>query len=169
MSSEYIACPHCGQEVERFRNPAPTVDAVIYHPKYGVALIGRANPPLGHALPGGFVDVGESTEQAVRREALEETGLHIRLTGLLGVYSDPERDPRSHTLSTVYTASPENPEAIKAGDDAAQAAFYPLDRLPELVFDHDRIMRDFLDMLNGKRGLAGIAYPLDDLCRLKRH
>ncbi len=160
MSSEWIACPHCGENVECYRNPAPTVDAVIYEPDLGVVLIARVNPPLGQALPGGFVDVGESTEQAVVREALEETGLRILLTGLLGVYSAPWRDPRRHTLSVVYTARPENPESLRAGDDAARAAFFPLDHLPELVFDHDRIMRDFQAVLAGKRMLAGLAYPL---------
>ena len=161
MSSTYSACPHCGKTVERFLNPAPTVDVIIHHPDRGVVLISRANPPLGHALPGGFVDEGESTECAAVREAFEETHLRVRLTGLLGVYSDPRRDPRRHTLSAVYTAETDNPDDLRAGDDAAQAAFYPLDALPSLVFDHERIVRDFMDVLAGKHALTKLAYPLE--------
>jgi len=161
VNALFRACPHCGQAIEYFRNPAPTVDAVIYEPGRGVVLIRRKAEPFGHALPGGFVDYGESTEQAARREALEETGLRVRLTGLLGVYSAPHRDPRSHTLSVIYTARAENPGDVRGGDDAVEAAFYPLDRLPPLVFDHDRALRDFVAALAGERGLAGIAYPVE--------
>lgn len=160
MTSLFRPCPHCGQPVEHFRNPSPTVDAVIYEPDQGVVLIRRKAEPFGHALPGGFVDYGESAEQAVLREALEETNLRIRLTGLLGVYSAPHRDPRSHTLSVIYTARAENPEAVRGGDDAAEAAFHPLDALPPLVFDHARALRDFAAALAGGRDLGGIAYPV---------
>ena len=161
MSSFFRPCPHCGQAVERFCNPAPTVDAVIYEPDRGVVLIRRGAEPFGYALPGGFVEYGESAEQAATREALEETGLRIRLTGLLGVYSAPNRDPRSHTLSVIYTASAENPDAVRGGDDAAEAAFYRLDKLPPLVFDHGQVLRDFTATLTGARNLAGVAYPAD--------
>lgn len=161
MTASFRPCPHCGQAIERFRNPAPTVDAVIYEPDRGVVLVRRGTEPFGYALPGGFVDYGESAEQAAVREALEETGLRIRLTGLLGVYSAPHRDPRSHTLSTVYTARAENPGEARGGDDAAEAAFYPLDKLPPLVFDHGRVLRDFMEALAGGRDLAGVAYPVD--------
>lgn len=161
MTSFFRPCPHCGQAVERFRNPAPTVDAVIYEPDRGVVLVKRGAEPFGYALPGGFVDYGESTEQAVIREALEETNLRIRLTGLLGVYSAPHRDPRSHTLSVIYTARADNPEAVRGGDDAAEAAFYPLDKLPPLVFDHGKVLRDFAATLTAGRGLAGVAYSVD--------
>ena len=161
MSPVFRPCPHCGEAVERYRNPAPTVDAIIYHPDRGVVLIKRGGEPFGYALPGGFVDYGESTEHAVVREALEETGLRIRLTGLLGVYSAPQRDPRSHTLSVVYTARADNPDEVCGGDDAAEAAFYRLDALPSLVFDHDKVLRDFAATLTDGRGLAGIAYPCD--------
>jgi 8-oxo-dGTP diphosphatase len=161
VNAFFRPCPHCGQAVERFRNPAPTVDAVIYDPDRGVVLVKRGAEPFGYALPGGFVEYGESTEQAVAREALEETNLRIRLVGLLGVYSAPKRDPRSHTLSVIYTARAENPDAVRGGDDAAEAAFHPLDKLPPLVFDHDRVLRDFAAALAGGRGLADVAYPVD--------
>lgn len=150
-------CPHCGMPVETYRNPAPTVDVIIHVPDQGVVLVERGHPPFGHALPGGFVDLGETMEQAAVREALEETGLTVRLTGLLGVYSDPARDPRRHTLSAVFVAETAHPEQLRAGDDAAAAAFFPLGALPELVFDHARILEHFQLVLCGKRGLAATA------------
>ncbi|WP_243547198.1 NUDIX domain-containing protein [Pseudodesulfovibrio tunisiensis] len=141
-------CPACGHPVEMYRNPVPTVDAVILMElsdgREGVVLVERANPPHGWALPGGFVDYGETCENAAVREAREETGLDVILTGLLGVYSDPARDPRHHTMSVVYSAVARNPDALCAGDDAARAVVHPLDSLPELVFDHARIVADFI-------------------------
>jgi len=140
-------CPHCGERIELYRNPTPTVDVVILMriaEGEGVVLIERANPPYGWALPGGFVDYGETCEQAAVREMKEETGLDVMLTGLLGVYSDPKRDPRQHTMSVVYTGIPDNPEALKAGDDAARARVFPLGEWPELAFDHAAILDDFL-------------------------
>jgi 8-oxo-dGTP diphosphatase len=125
------------------------VDVVLYRPEQGVLLIERRNPPHGWALPGGFIDYGESAEQAAVREALEETGLAVRLTGLLGVYSDPDRDPRFHTLSVVFTAETDEKKAPLAGDDAGQAKFFPLDALPkDVVFDHRRIVGDFCKRLD---------------------
>lgn len=126
------------------RNPAPTVDLIIHAAGRGLVLVERRNPPPGWALPGGFVDYGESCEAAALREAKEETGLEVELTGLFGVYSDPGRDPRGHTLSVVYTAQALEPGMLCAGDDAAQAAFFPLDALPPLAFDHARIIQDFI-------------------------
>ena len=124
--------------------PAPTVDIIIAHPGKGVVLVERRFPPLGWALPGGFVDYGETVEQAAVREALEETHLSVRLRALLGVYSDPARDARRHTISTVFIASTETPEEILGGDDAAQASFFPLSALPPvLAFDHAAILEDF--------------------------
>ena len=134
-------CPHCG----RYHTPSPTVDAVIHDPALGVVLVKRKNPPHGWALPGGFVDYGERVEDAAVREAKEETGLEVTLTGLLGVYSDPARDPRMHTISTVFTAVARNPEEVAGGDDAAEAKFFPLDALPrDIAFDHASILDDFV-------------------------
>ena len=148
-------CPHCGETIEVYRNPAPTVDIVIFDPERGVLLIERKNEPHGWALPGGFVDYGESTEQAAVREAMEETNLRVVLTGLLGVYSDPSRDPRKHTMSCVYTAVAENVKELKAGDDAANAQFFPPGIWPEnMCFDHEKILDDFLRTLY-RTGMAG--------------
>lgn len=130
------------------RNPVPTVDVLIYHPERGLVLVKRKNPPYGWALPGGFVDYGETVEEAAVREAREETALEVRLTALLGVYSNPARDSRLHTISTVFTGAAENPGALCGGDDAQEARFFALDALPEpLAFDHDRIVRDFVARL----------------------
>lgn len=126
------------------RNPLPTVDVVIHVPGRGIVLVERKNPPLGWALPGGFVDCGETCEEAAVREAREETGLDVVLTGLLGVYSDPVRDPRRHTISVVYTAQAVDAARLRAGDDAASAELFPLDSLPLLAFDHGRIVGDFM-------------------------
>ena len=126
------------------RNPAPTVDIVIHAAGLGIVLVERKNPPPGWALPGGFVDYGESCEAAAVREAREETGLDVVLTGLVGVYSDPARDPRGHTMSVVYSAQALDTGRLKAGDDAGKARFYALDDLPPLAFDHGRIVQDFI-------------------------
>lgn len=136
-------CPRCGEDIVVYRNPVPTVDIVIYEPERGVVLIERNNPPLGWALPGGFVDYGETLEHAAVREAREETGLDVSLTGLVGVYSMPCRDDRQHTISVTYSAIAKDPEALLAGDDAGGARFFQLDDLPELVFDHRDILGDF--------------------------
>lgn len=138
-----VACARCGAAVAQ-RNPFATVDIVLHRAGQGVLLIERRNPPCGWALPGGFIDCGESAEQAAVREAREETGLAVRLTGLLGVYSDPDRDPRFHTLSVAYTAECEAGAIPCAGDDAKNARFFPLDALPaDMAFDHRRIVHDF--------------------------
>jgi 8-oxo-dGTP diphosphatase len=124
--------------------PALAVDLIIEladQPGRPIVLIERRHPPAGCALPGGFVDVGETVEDAARREALEETGLRVELRNLLGVYSDPGRDPRGHTVSIVYIAeSRGNP---RAGDDAARVLVTRLDALPALAFDHARILDDY--------------------------
>ncbi len=144
MPAQNIPCPHCGQPVSVYRNPSPTVDVVIYDPAHGVVLIERRNPPHGWALPGGFIDYGESAEAAAVREANEETGLEVELYGLVGVYSDPGRDPRGHTMSVAFAARAARPEKLQAGDDAGRAAFFPLDGLPPMAFDHASIVQDFI-------------------------
>ena len=123
------------------KNPFPTVD-VIVDSEEGILLIKRENPPPGWAIPGGFIDAGESAESAALRELKEETGLDVTLTGLLGVYSDPGRDPRFYTISIVFTGSWEG--NLSAGDDAKEARFFSRESLPkEIAFDHRRILADY--------------------------
>ena len=136
-----MICSHCGQEIPAHRNPAPTVDIIIQIDQ-GIVLVKRRNPPLGWALPGGFVDYGETLEQAAYREAKEETGLDCRGLRQFHSYSDPSRDPRHHTITTVFIAVADGLPV--AGDDAAQAEIFPRGALPPLVFDHGRILADFL-------------------------
>ncbi len=137
-----LTCPRCGTDVQVFRNPLPTVDVII-EVDGGIVLIRRRNPPHGWALPGGFVDYGESLEAAAVREAREETSLDVALTGQLGAYSDPARDPRQHTISVVFTARATG--APRGADDAAEARIFSRERLPEpLAFDHARILADYL-------------------------
>ncbi|HEU5468254.1 MAG TPA: NUDIX hydrolase [Steroidobacteraceae bacterium] len=107
-----------------------------------IVLVRRGHPPPGHALPGGFVDVGETVEQAALREAREETGLEVTLGELLGVYSDPARDPRGHTVTIVYVASARG-EPV-AGDDAAAVLVTNPESPPPLAFDHGRILGDYV-------------------------
>lgn len=125
--------------------PALTVDLVIEltdRPDIPIVLIRRKNPPHGWALPGGFVDVGETTEQAAVREAEEETALRVRLKLLLGCYSDPARDTRRHVASVVYVA--EATGEPRAQDDAAGVAIFSPETLPSpLAFDHERILNDY--------------------------
>ena len=125
----------------QYRNPFPTVDIII-EVVDGIVLIKRRNPPPGWAIPGGFVDYGESVESAAIREAKEETGLDVRLIRLLGVYSDPGRDPRSHTISTVFVATASGRPV--ADDDAAEAGVFTEDTLPkDMAFDHRAILEDY--------------------------
>ncbi|MCB1170319.1 MAG: NUDIX hydrolase [Leptospiraceae bacterium] len=136
----------------QYRNPVPTVDLIIRLPD-GVVLIERKNEPHGFALPGGFVDEGESVEHAAIREALEETSLEVRLDELFYVYSDPSRDPRKHTISVVFLASASGKPI--AGDDAKSVRVVPEQDIASkdfgdrgapgtLVFDHHRILEDYI-------------------------
>ncbi|QJA05913.1 NUDIX hydrolase [Thermosulfurimonas marina] len=141
----HLLCPHCGKEVEKYRNPFPTVDLIIETPG-GIVLVRRKNPPYGWALPGGFVDYGESLEEAALREAQEETGLSVTLLCQFYTYSRPGRDPRFHTITTVYVARAEGEP--RGGDDAAEARAFAVEELPwsELAFDHGEILRDYLEI-----------------------
>lgn len=128
------------------RNPYPTVDIII-EIEEGIVLIKRKNPPYGWALPGGFVDYGETLENAAIREAKEETGLDITLILQFHTYSDPKRDPRFHTISTVYIAKADG--VPKGGDDALEARVFNTDNLPEeLIFDHKEIIKEYLTFKN---------------------
>lgn len=140
---EGLLCPYCGKEVERYRNPFPTVDIVI-ETEGGIVLIRRKNPPYGWALPGGFVDYGETLEMAAIREAKEETSLDIELISQIGAYSDPTRDPRYHTISVVFQARAKG--RARAADDAIEIDIFNRDNLPDdLAFDHDRILSDYFE------------------------
>jgi ADP-ribose pyrophosphatase YjhB (NUDIX family) len=121
--------------------PVPTVDVII---EVGdrIVLVRRKHPPPGWAIPGGFIDAGERAQDAAVREALEETGLRVTLTELLGVYSDPVRDPRRHTISTVYIGTAEG--TPEGDDDASEARLFSERDLPSpLAFDHAQILADY--------------------------
>jgi len=135
-----MKCPHCNAEIESHRNPTPTVDIIIEIDKK-IVLIERKNPPYGWALPGGFVDYGESYETAALREALEETNLNVTGLRQFRTYSAPDRDPRGHTASTVFIGQAES--YPNAGDDAARAELFSADELPPLAFDHAQILADY--------------------------
>lgn len=142
MAFDHLSCPSCGAPVSRYRNPIPTVDIIIEVAGY-IVLIERRNPPYGWALPGGFVDYGETLEQAAVREAREETSLEITELRLLGCYSDPARDSRMHTITTVFIAQGHG--TPRAADDAATLQLFPLNRLPtNLCFDHETILQDYI-------------------------
>ena len=127
-----------------YKNPVPAVDLIIEIKGKGLVLIERLNPPPGWALPGGFVEVGETLEQAAVREAKEETCLDVELLGQFHTYSDPKRDPRMHCISTVFVARATG--TPRAEDDAKSVAVYPKDSLPDvLAFDHRKILDDYLN------------------------
>jgi len=128
------------------RNPVPTVDIIIEITREdgqrAIVLIERKNPPYGWAIPGGFVDYGESLEQAAVREAEEETSLHIRLKHQMHTYSEPDRDPRQHTISTVYIAEAEGTPVAR--DDAKNIGVFTEEEIDfPLAFDHRRILDDY--------------------------
>ncbi len=124
------------------RNPVPTVDIIIEF-RGGIVLIERANPPHGWALPGGFIDYGESAEDAAAREAKEETCLSLEGLRQFHVYSDPKRDCRTHTITTVFVARGQG--ELRGADDAETAAVFAPREIPEeMAFDHRRIIEDYL-------------------------
>ncbi len=139
---ERLACPICGAELPRAPYPLLTVDCIVRDAGGGVLLVQRRFPPLGWALPGGFVELGETLETAVAREVLEETGMRVEDLEQFRAYSDPARDARHHIITMVFTGRAAG-EPLGA-DDAAAAAFYPLDALPgPLAADHGAILADF--------------------------
>src|SRR5512137_3174727 len=128
------------------KKPFPTVDIVIEverdDGRPGIVLIERKNPPYGWALPGGFVDYGESLEEAAIREAKEETSLDVELIRQFHTYSDPGRDPRHHTITTVYIAKGKG--IAQARDDALEIGIFTSSTLPaEIAFDHRTILEDY--------------------------
>jgi len=140
--------------MKKYKNPVPTVDIIIEikreDSQQGIVLIKRKNPPYGWALPGGFVDYGESLEEAAVREAKEETSLDVQLKGQLHTYSDPKRDPRQHTISTVYVAKASGKP--KAQDDAVEIGVFTKEEINfPLAFDHQKILTDYFERKkNGK-------------------
>jgi 8-oxo-dGTP diphosphatase len=126
------------------KTPALTVDCVVFDPRGRVLLIKRNNAPFkgAYALPGGFAEIGETVETACRRELLEETGVEAGALRLVGVYSDPARDPRGHTVSVVYLAELADGVEPRAGSDAAGAEWVADWRKHKLAFDHARILED---------------------------
>ncbi len=140
--------------MKKHRNPVPTVDIIIEvqreDGKEGIVLIQRKNPPHGWALPGGFVDYGESLEEAAVREAKEETSLDVQLKKQLHTYSDPDRDPRQHTISTVFVASARG--RPKAEDDAQDIGIFTREEIDfSLAFDHGKILTDYFEQIKEKK------------------
>jgi 8-oxo-dGTP diphosphatase len=135
-------CPRCGHIFSRYLNPLPAVDIIIEYEDQGLVFIERQKPPHGWALPGGFVEYGESLEAAAVREAGEETGLIVRLLGQFHSYSDPGRDPRQHIITTVFVAR--GTGHPQAASDARSLAIFPPEELPSpLAFDHEEILQDY--------------------------
>jgi 8-oxo-dGTP diphosphatase len=132
------------------QTPPVTVDAVIFDEHGRLLLIRRLNPPFKgrYALPGGFLDIGETTEDGCRRELMEEAGIEAGELHLVGVYSDPDRDPRGHTVSAAYLSVIESAEP-QSGDDAASAAWVENWRRLKLAFDHTRIVADAARLFSG--------------------
>jgi ADP-ribose pyrophosphatase YjhB (NUDIX family) len=127
------------------RNPIPVVDIII-QANDRIALIRRGKQPFEGkwAIPGGHVEYGEKVEDAAKREAQEETSIRVELVDVLGVYSDPSRDPRYHSISIVFIANALS-EELRAGADAAEAKWFRIDEIPEgLAFDHARILSDYM-------------------------
>ena len=142
MAHRTVQCPKCRNEIEVYKNPIPTVDIIIEIGTRGIVLIKRKNPPYGWALPGGFVDYGESLEKAAVREAKEETDLNVKLIKQFHTYSDPDRDQRHHSISTVYTAKANGTPQAK--DDAIEIGIFTEANLPDpIAFDHRLILRDY--------------------------
>lgn len=147
MAKKSIQCPNCKNEIEVYQNPIPTVDIIIEIESKGIVLIKRRNPPYGWAIPGGFVDYGESLEEAAIREAKEETHLDVKLIKQFHTYSDPKRDPRHHSISTVYMAQSEG--IPKAEDDALEIGTFNESSLPEeIAFDHRAILNDYFKLIH---------------------
>ncbi|TKJ31993.1 NUDIX hydrolase [bacterium (candidate division B38) B3_B38] len=143
MKVEELKCPKCGAVIlTKRRNPTPTVDIIIEHEGGGIVLIERRNYPYGWALPGGFQEYGETVEECAVREAREETSLNVTLTRQFHTYSDPTRDPRGHTVTTVFIATGKG--IPRAADDAKEIGVFTRENLPSpIAFDHRQILEDY--------------------------
>lgn len=132
--------------------PLLTVDAII---DYGgkIVLVERKNYPHGLALPGGFVEVGEKVSEAVIREVKEETSLDVEIEGILGIYSDPKRDPRGHAVTIAFACKADPNQELAGGDDAKRALAFSPDEIPfeKIVFDHPQIIKDYLEWRENRK------------------
>lgn len=152
MARKTIRCPKCQNEIELYRNPLPTIDIIIEIESKGIILIKRKNPPHGWAIPGGFVDYGESLEEAAIREAKQETNLDVELIKQFHTYSNPTRDPRHHSISTVYIAKAKGMPEAK--NDALEIGIFNASNLPEeLAFDHHLILSDYFKKKSYRDGV----------------
>ena len=154
MKGKKVYCPKCGAEVIRYISPVPTVDIIVEVETdaggKGIVLVYRRNEPRAWALPGGFVDYGETLEDAAAREAMEETGLEVESLAQFHTYSDPKRDPRRHTISTVFVARAKGKP--RPGDDAERAGVFAREDLPPaLAFDHKKILRDYFTSISAQQ------------------
>ena len=148
-------CPYCGKNFFEYQNPIPTVDIIIEVGDERIVLIKRKNYPYGWALPGGFVDYGESVETAAAREAREETSLQVRLMQQFKVYSDPNRDPRQHTISVVFVAQAQG--TPRPDDDAEDLGIFTQNSLPKpIAFDHEKIIRDYFELKAKSSALGNV-------------
>ncbi|MBW3581916.1 MAG: NUDIX hydrolase [Euryarchaeota archaeon] len=142
------------ETIDGHRMPGLTVDTVVHHTGR-ILLVRRKEPVEGAvwALPGGYVDEGERVERAALREAKEETGLEVTLRGLVGVFSDPKRDPRQHNVSVAFYGVPKDPsraEGVRGASDVKEARWYDLGKLPRLAFDHAHIIGHALDIIESR-------------------
>jgi len=166
MKGKKVYCPKCGAEVIRYISPVPTADTIIEIETddggKGIVLVYRRNEPRAWALPGGFVDYGETLEAAAVREAMEETGLEVESIIQFHTYSDPKRDPRRHTISTVFVARAKGKP--RAGDDAERVGVFTEENLPPaLAFDHEKILRDYFASISDQpSALSEIKKPKAD-------
>lgn len=137
----HLLCPNCGHKVRKYKNPFPTVDVLIRY-RGGIVLIERGNEPFGWAIPGGFMEYGESAETAAAREMMEETSLKLENLQFFTVRSQPDRDPRFHTITVVFTADGKG--ELRAGDDAVNAQVVNANTLPETIaFDHREVIESY--------------------------
>ncbi len=136
------------------KTPFLTVDGIIEYGQDSILIIERGKEPYGYALPGGFVELGEDIKSAIIRELKEETNLDVEVKDLLGIYSDPKRDPRGHTVTAVFICSPLSADQKPvSGDDAKKVMIFKISEIPfdKLVFDHSQIITDYIEWKTKKK------------------